>query len=181
MYYAKRSRHQAQALYSSLCLTYLQICTWADYGEAFSSYLCRLQHFQQFWLFLKTSYAAVWSLQDAAEKKTGLVNLVLITALSLPCVLGYNIWSWSGFEIFGGAVLDVEDFLVSNIFLPLGSLVYLLFCVTRYGWGWSNFKTEANTGKGLKMHDWMKPYLTYILPAIVLFIFVFGIYDKFFA
>ena len=115
------------------------------------------------------------------QKKTGLVNLVLITALSLPCVLGYNIWSWSGFEIFGGAVLDVEDFLVSNIFLPLGSLVYLLFCVTRYGWGWSNFKIEANTGKGLKMHDWMKPYLTYILPAIVLFIFVFGIYDKFFA
>ena len=68
MYYAKRSRHQAQALYSSLCLTYLQICTWADYGEAFSSYLCRLQHFQQFCLFLKTSYAAVWSLQDASEK-----------------------------------------------------------------------------------------------------------------
>ncbi len=120
-------------------------------------------------------------LTGCSRKKTGLVNLVLITALSLPCVLGYNIWSWSGFEIFGGAVLDVEDFLVSNIFLPLGSLVYLLFCVTRYGWGWSNFKTEANTGKGLKMHDWMKPYLTYILPAIVLFIFVFGIYDKFFA
>ena len=120
-------------------------------------------------------------LTGCSRKKTGLVNLVLITALSLPCVLGYNIWSWNGFEIFGGAVLDVEDFLVSNIFLPLGSLVYLLFCVTRYGWGWSNFKTEANTGKGLKMHDWMKPYLTYILPAIVLFIFVFGIYDKFFA
>lgn len=120
-------------------------------------------------------------LTGCSRKKTGLVNLVLITALSLPCVLGYNIWSWSGFEIFGGAVLDVEDFLVSNIFLPLGSLVYLLFCVTRYGWCWSNFKIDANTGKGLKMHDWMKPYLTYILPAIVLFIFVFSIHDKFFA
>ena len=83
--------------------------------------------------------------------------------------------------MFGGAILDVEDFLVSNIFLPLGSLVYLLFCVTRYGWGWKNFKGEANTGHGLKVHDWMKPYLTYILPLIVLFIFVFGIYDKFFA
>jgi neurotransmitter:Na+ symporter, NSS family len=120
-------------------------------------------------------------LTGCSRKKSGLVNLVLITALSLPCVLGYNLWSRGGFAVFGGAILDVEDFLVSNIFLPLGSLVYLLFCVTKYGWGWSNFKAEANTGEGLKMHDWMKPYLTYILPAIVLFIFVFGIYDKFFA
>ncbi len=120
-------------------------------------------------------------LTGCSRKKSGLVNLVLITALSLPCVLGYNLWSWDGFAVFGGAILDVEDFLVSNIFLPLGSLVYLLFCVTRYGWGWNNFKAEANTGEGLRMHDWMKPYLTYILPAIVLFIFVFGIYDKFFA
>lgn len=120
-------------------------------------------------------------LTGCSRKKSGLVNLVLITALSLPCVLGYNLWSWDGFAVFGGAILDVEDFLVSNIFLPLGSLVYLLFCVTKYGWGWNNFKAEANTGEGLRMHDWMKPYLTYILPAIVLFIFVFGIYDKFFA
>lgn len=120
-------------------------------------------------------------LTGCSRKKSGLVNLVLITALSLPCVLGYNLWSWDGFAVFGGAVLDVEDFFVSNIFLPLGSLVYLLFCVTRYGWGWSKYKEEANTGHGLKMHDWMRPYLTYILPLIVLFIFVFGIYDKFFA
>ena len=120
-------------------------------------------------------------LTGCSRKKSGLVNLVLITALSLPCVLGYNLWNWDGFAVFGGAVLDVEDFLVSNIFLPLGSLVYLLFCVTRYGWGWSKYKEEANTGHGLKMHDWMRPYLTYILPLIVLFIFVFGIYDKFFA
>ena len=120
-------------------------------------------------------------LTGCSRKKSGLVNLVLITALSLPCVLGYNLWSWDGFAVFGGAVLDVEDFLVSNIFLPLGSLVYLLFCVTRYGWGWSKYKEEANTGHGLKVHDWMRPYLTYILPLIVLFIFVFGIYDKFFA
>ena len=74
-----------------------------------------------------------------------------------------------------------EDFLVSNLFLPLGSLVYLLFCVTRYGWGWDNYKKEVNTGEGLKMKDWMRGYLTYVLPVIVLFIFAFGIYDKFFA
>ena len=70
-------------------------------------------------------------------------------------------------------------FLVSNLFLPLGSLVYLLFCVSRYGWGWKNFKEEANTGEGLKVMDWMRPYLTYVLPVIVLFIFSFGLYEKF--
>ena len=115
------------------------------------------------------------------RQKSSLVNFFLIIALSLPCVLGYNVWAWDGFAIFGGAVLDVEDFLVSNLFLPLGSLVYLLFCVTRWGWGWDNYKKEVNTGDGLKMHDWMRGYLTYGLPLIVLFIFVFGLYDKFIA
>lgn len=116
-----------------------------------------------------------------SRKKSSFVNLVLIILLSLPCVLGYNVWAWDGFAVLGGAVLDLEDFLVSNILLPLGALVYLLFCVTRYGWGWKNFKKEANEGKGAKVQDWMRVYLTYILPVIVLFIFGFGIYDKFFA
>lgn len=116
-----------------------------------------------------------------SRKKSSLVNMVAIIVLSLPCVLGYNLWAWDGFAVFGGAVLDFEDFLVSNILLPLGSLVYLLFCVTKYGWGWENFKREANTGKGVKMQEWMRVYLVYILPLIVLFIFGFGIYDKFFA
>lgn len=119
-------------------------------------------------------------LTGCSRKKAGLVNFVLITLLSLPCVLGYNLWSWDGFAVFGGTIMDLEDFLVSNIFLPLGSLVYLLFCVSRYGWGWKNFKQEANLGKGLKVHDWMRIYLTYILPFIVLFIFGFGMYDKLF-
>ena len=69
-------------------------------------------------------------LTGCSRKKSSLVNLVLIILLSMPCVLGYNLWAWDGFAVFGGAVLDVEDFLVSNLFLPLGSLVYLLFCVT---------------------------------------------------
>ena len=119
-------------------------------------------------------------LTGASRRKSSMVNLFLIIALSVPCVLGYNVWSWDGFAVFGGAVLDFEDFLVSNLFLPLGSLVYLLFCVTRYGWGWENYKAEVNTGKGLKVHDWMRGYLTYGLPLIVIFIFLFGIYDKFF-
>ena len=118
-------------------------------------------------------------LTGCSRKKSSLVNLVLIILLSMPCVLGYNLWAWDGFAVFGGAVLDVEDFLVSNLFLPLGSLVYLLFCVTRYGWGWQNYKKEVNTGKGLKVQDWMRGYLTCVLPVIVLFIFAFGLYDKF--
>ena len=120
-------------------------------------------------------------LTGCSRKKSSLVNLVLIILLSMPCVLGSNLWAWDGFAVFGGAVLDVEDFLVSNLFLPLGSLVYLLFCVTRYGWGWQNYKKEVNTGKGLKVQDWMRGYLTYVLPLIVVFIFAFGLYDKFLA
>ena len=120
-------------------------------------------------------------LTGCSRKKSSLVNLVLIVLLSMPCVLGCNLWTWDGFAVFGGAVLDVEDFLVSNLFLPLGSLVYLLFCVTRYGWGWQNYKKEVNTGEGLKVQDWMRGYLTYVLPLIVVFIFAFGLYDKFLA
>ncbi len=116
-----------------------------------------------------------------SRRKSSLVNLVVIIALSLPCVLGFNVWKWDGLSVFGGTIQDLEDFLVSNLFLPLGSLVYLLFCTTRYGWGWSKFKAEANTGRGLKIRDWMRFYLTYVLPLIVLFIFGYGIYDKFFA
>ena len=115
-----------------------------------------------------------------SRKKSAAVNLVALLVLSMPCVLGFNLWSWDWLGVFGGSILDLEDFLVSNLFLPLGSLVYLLFCVTRYGWGWENFQREANYGKGLKVRGWMRGYITYVLPAIVLFIFLFGIYDKFF-
>lgn len=114
-----------------------------------------------------------------SRKKSSFINAIAIILLSVPCVLGYNLWSSNIFAVFGGAVLDFEDFLVSNLFLPLGSLVYLLFCTSRYGWGWKNFTTEANTGKGLKIQNWMRGYISYILPLIVLFIFFFGLYDKF--
>ena len=114
-----------------------------------------------------------------SRKKSSFINAIAIILLSVPCVLGYNLWSSDIFAVFGGAVLDFEDFLVSNLFLPLGSLVYLLFCTSRYGWGWKNFTIEANTGKGLKIQNWMRGYISYILPLIVLFIFFFGLYDKF--
>ena len=115
-----------------------------------------------------------------SRKKATLICGIFILLASMPCVLGYNLWS--GVRLIGGRdVLDTEDFIVSNLLLPIGSLIYLLFCVTRYGWGWDNYQKEANTGEGLKMHDWMRGYLTYGLPLIVLFIFVFGLYDKFIA
>ena len=115
------------------------------------------------------------------RKKSSIVNMIIVALLSMPCVLGFNLWSFDWLGVFGGSFLDFEDFLVSNMWLPLGSLIYLLFCTSKFGWGWKNYKEEANTGKGIKIHNWMRVYLTYILPLIVLFIFAFGIYDKFWA
>lgn len=113
------------------------------------------------------------------RRKMGLINFVVIIILSLPCVFGFQIMNCRILDVFGGTILDLEDFLVSNLFLPLGSLTYLLFCVSRYGWGFENFQNEANTGKGLKIQNWMRGYMKYVLPLILLFIFVFGLYDKF--
>jgi NSS family neurotransmitter:Na+ symporter len=107
--------------------------------------------------------------------RTCIVVGVGMLLLSLPCVFGYNIWS--GFAPFGGdtAILDLEDFIVSNLMLPLGSLIMALFCVTRYGWGWKNFVAEANTGKGLKVRPWMRWIMSIVVPAIIIVIFVVGI------
>lgn len=98
----------------------------------------------------------------------------------MPCVLGFNLWS--GFQPFGpgSGVLDLEDFIVSNNLLPLGSLVYLAFCTSRYGWGWDNFIAEADTGKGMLFPKVLRVYMTWILPLIVLYIFVNGYYSLFF-
>lgn len=116
-----------------------------------------------------------------SRKKAVLINGAVILILSMPCILGFNVWS--GFQPFGpgSTIQDLEDFIISNNLLPLGSLVYLLFCVTRYGWGWKNFVAEADAGNGLKFPKWARPYLTFILPLIVLIIFVMGYYDKFFS
>lgn len=116
-----------------------------------------------------------WSL-----KKSIVFNAILITILSLPCALGFNILSFIQPLGTGSSIQDIEDFIVSNNILPLGSLVYLLFCVTRYGWGWKNFTEEANAGKGIKFPEWTRVYVTYILPLIVIFIFIQGYLDKFF-
>lgn len=113
------------------------------------------------------------------RKKTIRLNIILIILLSMPCVLGFNLWS--DFQPLGKGtcVLDLEDFLVSNNLLPLGSLVYLAFCTSRYGWGWDNFIKEADTGKGVAFPKWIRFYATYILPFIVLVIFFNGYYALF--
>ncbi|MBR2180501.1 MAG: sodium-dependent transporter, partial [Oscillospiraceae bacterium] len=115
-----------------------------------------------------------------SRKKAVIVNIVLITVLSIPCALGFNLWS--GIQPLGAGsnIMDIEDFIVSNNLLPLGSLVYLFFCVTRYGWGWDNFMNEVNAGQGMKFPRWIRFYVTFILPLIVLFIFVQGYVSKFF-
>lgn len=113
-----------------------------------------------------------------SRRKACLINGISMFFLSLPCVLGFNLLS--SFNPFGGLVagkniMDLEDFIVSNVLLPLGSLVFVLFCTSRYGWGWKKFTEEANQGKGLKVAKWMRPYVTFVLPAIVLFLFIVGI------
>ena len=114
------------------------------------------------------------------RKKAVLVNGVLIALLSLPCALGFNVFS--NFHPLGGTttIQDLEDFLVSNNLLPLGSLVYLLFCVSRYGWGWDNFVAEADAGEGMRFPRKLRFYFTWILPFLVLAVFVVGYWDKFF-
>ncbi|MDR2434653.1 MAG: sodium-dependent transporter [Treponema sp.] len=115
-----------------------------------------------------------------SRKKAVLINVIALPLLSLPCALGFNVWS--GFEPFGpgSGVLDLEDFILSNNLLPLGSMVYLFFCLYKKGWGWDSFVAEANSGEGLKFPVKFKVYLKYILPLIVLAIFIMG-YIQFFA
>ena len=114
-----------------------------------------------------------------SRKKAIVVNGAALILLSLPCVLGFNVWS--GFTTPVGNIQDLEDFVVSNNLLPLGSLVYLLFCTSRRGWGWKSFIEEADAGQGVKFPKWARVYVSRILPIIVLVIFVMGYYQKFFA
>lgn len=109
-----------------------------------------------------------------SRQKSVLVNLIFVFVASLPCVLGYNLWS--NLHLIGGRdVLDSEDFLVSNLLLPLGSLVYLLFCVSKWGWGYDKYLAEANTGEGVKMPRQFKYYFQFVLPVLILVILVQGL------
>lgn len=121
----------------------------------------------------------VMDLTDWSRKKAVTVNFILLLVLSLPCIFGFNLWSGLQPLGEGSTILDLEDFILSNNILPLGSLVFLLFCTCRYGWGWDKFYQEACTGKGMPYPRFAKKYVTYVLPIILLIIFVSG-YMSFF-
>ncbi len=114
-----------------------------------------------------------------SRKKACIINGVAMFVLSLPCILGFNVWKDFAPLGEGTNIMDLEDFIVSNLLLPIGSLIFVLFCTTRYGWGWKKFVEEANEGKGLKVAKWMRPYMTFVLPVIIIVIFLIGLWNFF--
>lgn len=116
---------------------------------------------------------------DWSRKKASVINLVLVAVLSMPCVLGFNVLS--GFTPFGAdsTILDLEDFIISNNILPLGSIIYILFCTTKKGWGYEGFLAEANTGRGVRFPKGLRVYVKYIIPVIILALWILGYISKF--
>lgn len=110
-----------------------------------------------------------------SRKKACAINCILMFVLSLPCALGFNVLSHIQPMGKGTGIMDLEDFIVSNLLLPLGSLVFVLFCVSRYGWNWDKFMEEANKGEGVKVKPWMRGYITFVIPVMILVIFILGL------
>ena len=121
--------------------------------------------------------SCVRDLSGWERKKTSYIVGASLAVLCMPCVLSLTVWS--DFKILGLNIMDFEDFLVSSVLLPLGSLIISIFCVVRYGWGWDKFVAEANEGRGLKLAKWMRPYMTYVLPVITGFILFYSLYSFF--
>ncbi len=131
---------------------------------SFSTVIAVFENIVSFWL----------DLTDKFSRKTVVaINILLVTLLSLPSVFGNTIWS--NFTIFGKSIMDAEDFIVSNLLLPLGSLFYVIFCTTRYGWGWDKYFAEVNEGNGPKVPKWIRPYMTYVLPLIIIVVLVMSV------
>ncbi len=130
---------------------------------ALSTVIAVFENIMSFWL----------ELTNMSRRKVAVINIILVFALSIPCILGFTVWS--DVQIAGKGIMDMEDFTVSNILLPLGSLFYVLFCTLRYGWGWDKFFAEVNAGKGLKLPKWLKPYFSYVLPIVIFALFIISI------
>ncbi len=130
---------------------------------ALSTVIAVFENIMSFWL----------ELTKLGRKQVAIINIILVFVLSVPCILGFTLWS--DVQIAGKGIMDMEDFAVSNILLPLGSLAYALFCTTRYGWGWDKYFAEVNEGKGLKLAKWLKPYLSYVLPVVLFGLFIMSI------
>lgn len=130
---------------------------------AYSTVIAVFENIMSFWL----------DLTKISRKKAAVINVFLMMLLSLPCLFGFNVLSWV--QIGGKGIMDIEDFIISNNILPLGALVYILFCTNnKHGWGWSNFMNEANAGKGLAFPGWLRVYVKYILPVIILVVWLQG-------
>ena len=121
--------------------------------------------------------ACVRDLTGWERKKASTICGISLAILTMPCVLGFTVLSHV--TILGLSIMDFEDFLVSSILLPFGSLLFAIFCVCRYGWGWKKFTAEANTGNGFKVANWMRWYMTWIVPLVIIFIFGYGLYNFF--
>lgn len=130
---------------------------------ALSTVIAVFENIMSFWL----------ELTKLSRRKVAIINILLVFALSVPCILGFTVWE--NVQIAGKGIMDMEDFAVSNILLPLGSLFYVLFCTIRYGWGWDKYFAEVNTGKGLKLAKWLRPYLSYVLPIAIFVLFIISI------
>jgi len=131
---------------------------------SFSTVIAVFENIMSFWL----------ELTKMSRRKIAIINIILMILLSLPCVLGFSLWS--DVQIFGKGIMDFEDYTVSNILLPLGSLFYVIFCTTRYGWGWDKYFAEVNAGKGLKLSKFLRPYFTYVLPLIIIAILIISVF-----
>ncbi len=119
--------------------------------------------------------SCVRDLTGWSRKKASLINGISLFVLSLPCALGFNLLKSVKPLGEGSNIMDLEDFIVNNIILPLGSLTIVLFCTRKLGWGWDNFTAEANQGKGIKVQKWMRGYMTYVLPVVIFIVFIVGI------
>ena len=140
---------------------------WGSLFMTFASFSTVIAVFENIMSFCMDMFG--WS-----RNKAALINCIVILIASLPCVLGYNVWS--NLHLIGGRdVLDSEDFIVSNLLLPIGSLIYLLFCVTKWGWGFEKYCEEANTGDGIKISKKLRPYFQFILPILIVFILIQGL------
>ena len=132
---------------------------------SFSTVIAVFENIMSFWL----------ELTKLNRRTIALINTALLMVLSLPCALSLNVWS--SVKIFGLGIMDLEDFAVSNLLLPIGSLFYVLFCTTRYGWGWNRYFAEVNLGdRGTRLPRWIRPYMTYVLPLIILAVLVMSVF-----
>lgn len=132
---------------------------------SFSTVIAVFENIMSFWL----------ELTKLNRRTIALINVALLMVLSLPCALSLNVWS--SVKIFGLGIMDLEDFAVSNLLLPIGSLFYVLFCTTRYGWGWDRYFAEVNLGdRGARLPRWIRPYMTYVLPLIILAVLAMSVF-----